>query len=116
MYSHLYGSVQLSSVLCGLHVYKTVWTPLALAFVAFKLICGSLSIVNIVCSAVVRCLVTTSHVLSHVPNNGCGGRLKTMRLTVKYMLNNEVRLTTSGYGIATEITCITIKWQLLFTM
>ena len=25
---------------------------------------------------------------------GCGGRLKTMRLTVKYTLNNEVRITT----------------------
>ena len=88
----IYGSVQLSSVVHGHHVYKTVWTPLALAFVAFPLSCGSLSIVNVVCSAVVSC---TSRLraayLSHAPNKGCDGRLKTMRLTV---LNNEVRLTT----------------------
>ena len=32
-------------------MYKAVWTPLALAFVAFSLSCGSLSIVNVVCSA-----------------------------------------------------------------
>ena len=43
--------------------------------------------------------MTTSHVLSHVPNKQCGERLKTMRLTVKYTLNNEVRLTTGVYGI-----------------
>ena len=41
------SSVQLSR---GHHVYKTVWTPLALAFGAFPLSCGSLSIVNVVCS------------------------------------------------------------------
>ena len=79
-------------------MYKTVWTPLALAFVAFLLTCGSLSIVNVVCSAVVRCLATMSCVLSHAPNNGCGERLKTMRLKVKYTLNNEVCLT-GVYGI-----------------
>ena len=62
MSSHLYVAIQLSSVVRGLHVYKTVWTPLALAFVAFPLICGSLSIVNVVCSAVVHCLATTSRV------------------------------------------------------
>ena len=37
--------------------------------------------------------------LSHAPNNGCGGCVKTMCLTVKYTLNNEVRLTTGVYGI-----------------
>ena len=77
-------------------MYKTVWTPLALAFVAFTLIYGSLSIFNVVCSAIVRCLVTTSRVFSHAPNNGCGGRLKIMHLTVKYTLNNEVRLITGN--------------------
>ena len=35
----------------------------------------------------------------HAPNNGCGGRLKTMRLTVKYTLNFEVRLTPGVYGV-----------------
>ena len=33
-------------------MYKAVWTPLALTFVAFPLSCGSLSSVNVVCSAV----------------------------------------------------------------
>ena len=33
---------------------------------------------------------------------GCGGHLKTMHLTVKYMLNNEVCLTTSVYRIPTS--------------
>ena len=34
---------------------------------------------------------------------GCGRRLESMRLTVNYTLNNEVRLTTSVYSIWTMI-------------
>ena len=37
---------------------------------------------------------------------GCGGCLKTMCLTVKYTLNNEVRLTTGVYGLA-----YTMQWK-----
>jgi len=39
--------------------------------------------------------------------NGCGERLKTMHLTVKYTLNNEVRLTTGVYGINDSLTTTT---------
>ena len=31
--------------------------------------------------------------------NGCGGRLKSMRLTARYTLNSEVRLTTGVYSM-----------------
>ena len=37
--------------------------------------------------------------------NGCGERLKTMHLTVKYTLNNEVRLTIGVYGIVVQCAC-----------
>ena len=81
-------------------MYKAVWTPLALAFVAFPLSCGSLSIFNVVCSAVLPTPREYEPCIYHMHLiKGCGRCLKSMRLTVKYTLNNEVRLTTGVYGI-----------------
>ena len=82
-------------------MYKTVWTPLALAFVAFRLNCGSLSIVNAlplsVASDTLR--LRAAHLL-RVPNKRVH---QTIRLTVKYTLN-EVHPTIGVYGMCGKMT------------
>ena len=82
-------------------MYKTVWTPLALAFVAFWLNCGSLSIGNALPLSVTSDTLRLRAVyLLHVPNKRVG---QTMCLTVKYTLN-EVRLTIGVYGMCGKMT------------
>ena len=82
-------------------MYKTVWTPLALAFVAFRLNCGSLSIVNaLLLSVASDTLQLRAAYLLHVPKKMVR---QTLRLTVKYMVN-EVRLTIGVYGMRGKMT------------
>ena len=82
-------------------MYKTIWTPLALAFVAFWLNCGSLSIVNaLLLSVASDTLRLRAAYLLHVPNKRVR---QTRRLTVKYTLN-EVRLTIGVYGMCGKTT------------
>ena len=82
-------------------MYKTVWTPLALAFVASWLNCGSLSIVNALPLSVASdTLRLRAAYLLHVPNKRVR---QTMRLTVKYTLN-EVRLTIGVCGMCGKMT------------
>ena len=82
------SSFQLLSVVRGHHVYKTVWTR---ATCDYKLRIYRMRLIN-----------------------GCGRRLKTMRLTVKYTLNNEVRLTTCVYGIL--YMCMYMSMYTMYTM
>ena len=82
-------------------MHKTVWTPLALAFVAFRLNCGSLSILNALPLSVASdTLRLRAAYLLHVPNKRV---CQTFRLAVKYTLN-EVRLTIGVYGMCGKMT------------
>ena len=82
-------------------MYKTVWTPQALAFVAFWLNCGGLSSVNALPLSVASdTLRLRAAYLLHVPNKRVR---QTMCLTVKYTLN-EVRLTIGVYGMCGKMT------------